>query len=176
MPPSALLRRAAAMKSASLDTYTGSTVPSIYGGDSHSNLYSMLPTSPTSTGGGGGVHFGPPTRSSVHPLLRGVSSGGGGRSFSTDTELDGLRNDHIEALLRSDTTDVLEEEIDDYFPPTEPTSTYSEPATAPNKLKKNITGGVGISSGSEIEANGSGGGRNSGKHLTASQTSLETSL
>lgn len=51
------------------------------------------------------------TVTSYRPKLGVVTT----RSFSTDTDLDGLGNDQIEALLRSETTEVLEEELDDFF-------------------------------------------------------------
>lgn len=180
MPTAALLRRAAAMKSASLDaTASGS---SMYG-DSHSNLPTLFPSSSSSIAGsrsgisslatapppaGGNRPVAPqqtapskesseppPTSGRAHPHIR----ASGPRSFSTDTELEALRNDQIEQLLRSETTEVLEEEIDEYFPETEPLTERSDAAKQTAATGQRPLGASG---------------RN-GK-LTASQTSLETSV
>lgn len=234
-PPPALLRRAAAMKSASLDA--NASIASMYG-DSHPNLANLFPSSSSSTGLGGsrsGIlglgssgsgplsglrnaqqptsHLGgrgapPAAHHLAHHSTASSSAavGPGGRSYSTDTELDGLRNDQIEALLRSETTEVLEEEIDEFFPSTEPLSAsnggsvggsgHAHHSSSSRDGLAAAAGGGGHTSGAHTnhgshgshhshhhsqhhqrvhQSSGASGNSGNGK-LTASQTSLETSV
>lgn len=193
-PPPALLRRVAAMKSASMDA-SGSGSASIYT-DSYTNLPNQFPSTSSSigeralSGDLGSINRTQPLSSSTNiidnkpirsppsiyhhqqheplqqqqhrnPQLGKPSMSIGGRSFSTDTDLDGLRNDKIESLLRSETTEVLEEEIDDYFPNTESLSTndYGKRSSPPIESRP---------SSSQV-------GGNNGK-MPTSQSSQETSV
>lgn len=113
------------MKSASLDA---SVTAGIFGGSTELHGVGHMPTSSSAsafqahkaasqsvlsraTGYDGQATGHQQTVASYRPKLGVVTT----RSFSNDTDLDGLGNDQIEALLRSETTEVLEEELDDFF-------------------------------------------------------------